>query len=131
MRFTVLPTGHQNEIPMQPNCGYLIEDQWDDWFQYSTMYDLYVVDSSSQTEYMGKVKIGQKNMGEKQRRPDLPQSFESLSSVFFSLGQDSHYYENIKNLGDVFREDILEALKDISYDLNLLKSANKEHVMKD
>ena len=130
MRFTVLPTGHQNEIPMQPNCGYLIEDQWDDWFQYSTMYDLYVVDSSSQTEYMGKVKIGQKNMGEKQRRPDLPQSFESLSSVFFSLGQDSHYYENIKNLGDVFREDILEALKDISYDLNLLKSANKEHVMK-
>lgn len=39
-----------------PNTGYLIEDQWDDWFQYSTMYDLYIVDSLSHQCYMGKQK---------------------------------------------------------------------------
>ena len=130
MRFAVLPTGSQNAILAQSGYGYLIEDQWDDWFQYSTMYDLYIVDSSSYVTYIGKVKIGQKNMGKTQRRPNLPQSFESLSNVFFSLGQDSHYYENIKILGDGFREEIFEALKDVSYDLSLLKSASKEHVMK-
>lgn len=128
MRFIVLPTG--SAITAQPKCGYLIEDQWDDWFQYSTMYDLHITDSSSHIKYMGKVKIGQKSMGEKQRRPNLPQNFESLSNIFFSLGQDSHYYENIKNLGSTFREEIFEALNDVSYNLSLLKSANKEHVMK-
>ena len=85
MRFAVLPTGSQNAILAQSGYGYLIEDQWDDWFQYSTMYDLYIVDSSSCVKYIGKVKIGQKNMGKTQRRPNLPQSFESLSNVFFSL----------------------------------------------
>ena len=49
-----------------PNTGYLIEDQWDDWFQYSTMYDLYIVDSLSHQCYMGKTKIGQKGMVEDQ-----------------------------------------------------------------
>lgn len=131
MHFAVLPTGSRGAIVAHPGCGYLIEDQWDDWFRYSTMYDLYIVDPSSHmdVEYMGKVKIGQKNMGDRQRRPDLPQNFEALSDEFFSLGQDSFYYENIKNLGDVLREEVLEVLNDVSYNLNLLKSAKREHVM--
>lgn len=98
-----------------PNTGYLIEDQWDDWFQYSTMYDLYIVDSLSHQCYMGKTKIGQKGMVEDQRRPALPESFSRLSEDFFSLGQDSYYYENIKNLGDVMRSEILAALNDIAF----------------
>lgn len=101
-----------------PNTGYLIEDQWDDWFQYSTMYDLYIVDSLSHQCYMGKTKIGQKGMVEDQRRPALPESFSRLSEDFFSLGQDSYYYENIKNLGDVMRSEILAALNDIAYNTN-------------
>ena len=60
-----------------PNTGYLIEDQWDDWFQYSTMYDLYIVDSLSHQCYMGKTKIGQKGMVEDQRRP-APVSYTHL-----------------------------------------------------
>lgn len=60
MIFKILATGKSSSITSTPNIGYLIEDQWDDWFQYSTMYDLYVVDSSSQKQYMGKVKIGQR-----------------------------------------------------------------------
>ena len=107
-----------------PNTGYLIEDQWDDWFQYSTMYDLYIVDSLSHQCYMGKTKIGQKGMVEDQRRPALPESFSRLSEDFFSLGQDSYYYENIKNLGDVMRSEILAALNDIAYNTNPFANAN-------
>lgn len=110
-----------------PNTGYLIEDQWDDWFQYSTMYDLYIVDSLSHQCYMGKTKIGQKGMVEDQRRPALPESFSRLSEDFFSLGQDSYYYENIKNLGDVMRSEILAALNDIAYNTMLYSSSSSDH----
>lgn len=68
-----------------PNTGYLIEDQWDDWFQYSTMYDLYIVDSLSHQCYMGKTKIGQKGMVEDQRRPALPESFPVCQKISFLL----------------------------------------------
>lgn len=92
------------------------------------MYDLYYVDSSSQKLYMGKVKIGQKNMTDGQRRRDLTLSFSILSDSFFSLGQDSYYYENIKNLGDAKREEILLSLNDIAHNRKLIKMAQKELV---
>lgn len=87
-----------------PNTGYLIEDQWDDWFQYSTMYDLYIVRLLISPMLHGKNKNRPKGYVEDQRRPALPESFSRLSEDFFSLGQDSYYYENIKNLGDVMQK---------------------------
>lgn len=130
MIFKILATGQSSAMTSTPNTGYLIEDQWDDWFQYSTMYDLYIVDSLSHQCYMGKTKIGQKGMVEDQRRPALPESFSRLSEDFFSLGQDSYYYENIKNLGDVMRSEILAALNDIAYNTKLIRTAQKETVTK-
>ena len=130
MIFKILATGKSDLISSDPNIGYLIEDQWDDWFQYSTMYDLYVVDLSFQKHYIGKVKIGQRGMGNEQRRPTLNESFSSLSKDFFSLGQDSYYYENIKNLGDGKRQEILTALNDIAYNTKLIRIAQKEPVTK-
>lgn len=130
MIFKILATGKSGLISSAPNIGYLIEDQWDDWFQYSTMYDLYVVDLASQKHYIGKVKIGQRGMGKEQRRPALAESFSSLSKDFFSLGQDSYYYENIKNLGDEKRQEILTSLNDIAYNTKLIRIAQKEPVTK-
>ena len=130
MIFKILATGKSSSITSTPNIAYLVEDQWDDWFQYSTMYDLYVVDSSSQKCYMGKVKIGQRGMGQGQRRPALSESFSHLSEDFFSLGQDSYYYENIKNLGDAKRKEILTSLNDIAYNTKLIRVAQKEPVTK-
>lgn len=127
MIFKIIATGQSSAMTSTPNTGYLIEDQWDDWFQYSTMYDLYIVDSLSHQCYMGKTKIGQKGMVEDQRRPALPESFSRLSEDFFSLGQDSYYYENIKNLGDVMRSEILAALNDIAYNTMLYSSSSSDH----
>lgn len=130
MIFKILPTGREWKIALKPNTAYLVEDQWDDWFRYSTMYDLYVVDSGAENHYIGKVKIGQKGMSEKQRRPELPPSFLSLSDEFFSVGQDSYYYEKIKNLGNSYRMEILTALKDMAYNTKLIRAAQKEQVTK-
>lgn len=130
MRFKILGTGMESTISLKPNCGYLVEDKWDDWFQYSTMYDLYIVGADSKKTYMGKVKIGQKHMEKDQRRPALPEEFGFLTDDFFSLGQDSYYYENIKNLGEVLRVEIFEALNDLAYCTERLKDAQKEAVTK-
>ena len=130
MQFKILRTGEFNLIRSLPNTCYLLEDQWDDWFQYNTMYDLYIINSSLEKMYIGKVKIGQYAMNEGQRRPDLPHSFHSLSTQFFSLGQDSYYYENIKNLGDDYREELLKSLNDIAFNTSLIAAAKKENVTK-
>ena len=108
----------------------LQEDNWDDWFTYSTMYDLYFFDQSRHRIYLGKVKIGQVGMIEGQRRPELPLQFSALSNDFFSLGQESRYYENIKSLGEVIRDELLNSLNDIAFNLSILKLSLKESVTK-
>lgn len=45
------------------SCAYLREDNWDDWFQFSTMYDLIVFDGTGNRYELGAVKIGQLNGG--------------------------------------------------------------------
>lgn len=107
----------------------MIEDQWDDWFEYNTMYDLWIVDENLNKKYIGKIKIGQFNM-EGKVRANIPKKFEYLSSEFFSLGQDSYYYENIKNLNISVRENIFKNLNDIAFDKNLLKKSYAENVTK-
>ncbi len=101
----------------------LEEDNWDDWYEYSTMYSLYFIEKGK-SEYIGKLKIGQFNMHKNQRRPKLPKKFESLKDEFFSLGQDITYYQELNLLGEDTRFEILNALQDISllpqvYDLAL------------
>lgn len=109
----------------------LTPDSWDDWFAYSTLYNVAYYDSDGSKKYIGAVKIGQYNMETDQRRPILPESFESLpKDGFFSVGQDVSYYESINECGDSFRHLILQALNDIAYDPNLLDKSLNENVTK-
>ena len=93
--------------------GYLIEDDWDDWFKYSTVYYLWICDDQGVKHSIGSVKIGQFNMEEGQRRADIPSVFHQLNEQFFSLGQGSDYYENISNLEGELSSKILHSLCDI------------------
>ncbi|MFJ5819847.1 AAA family ATPase [Streptomyces sp. NPDC093108] len=127
MRFIVLPAGAQPP-PGRTSCAYLVTDNWDDWFQYSTQYDLTYRDSDGDTHSIGQIKIGQFGMGKDQRRPDLPRTFEELDSQFFSLGQDDSYYLNLKALGADVRDDILRALRDVALDGELFSRSLAEHV---
>ncbi|WP_088227388.1 AAA family ATPase [Desulfosporosinus sp. FKB] len=119
------------EVMKSPHFqAYLIEDKWDDWFEFSTLYSLVFVDRDGEIHYLGGVKIGQFNMSKGQRRPLLPEEFDGLDQNFFSLGQDASYYEELNDLGDEIRDRLLTALNDISIDDELLQRAIGERVTK-
>lgn len=83
---------------------YLVNNNWDDWFEFETQYIAYYKHSS-----IGGVKIARRNQTE--RRAELPNKFKQLPDNFFSLGTGDYYYSTLKNFDE--REDILKALNDI------------------
>lgn len=88
---------------------YLIEDNWNDWYKYCTLYQVYFG-----TDYIGNLKIGSYQL--KDRRPDLPDTFSELSEDFFSLGQSEGYYIELNEKLPFLRSKILNALRDIAFD---------------
>lgn len=118
-----IPEGTRSKI-------FLIEDNWDDWFTYNTLYSLYFCDENGDKSFIGGVKIGQFGMIKDQRRAHIPVEFEQLGEEFFSLGQDDSYYENLNKLGQEFREQVLSGLHDVTLDRDLLMRALEEDVMK-
>lgn len=112
------------------NCVVLEKDDWDDWFRFETKYYAYYFDDTGERIDLGGVKIGQVNMKEGQRTASIPSKFYELSEDYFSLGQSDYYYENIKNLGDQVRQDILNGLNDVAYDLTRFKNIKNLDVTK-
>lgn len=108
--------------------AYLLEDAWDDWFKYSTQYFLFYIDSNGVKNDIGAVKIGQLNMSEGQRRPNLPTEFRQLEGAFFSIGQDESYYEELKRLGPSTRDEILLGLRDFARDISIYDNVKNEAV---
>lgn len=106
----------------------LYPSNWDDWFKFSTLYSIYYFRDDEESVQIGSIKIGQKNMSSDQRRPELPEFFETLEDVFFSLGQDVSYYERLNQLGIDFRDEVLNALNDIALNEEIYKESLKENV---
>jgi len=125
--FKVLP--HGTRVPAQAaDKAFLLTDNWDDWFKYSTLYTLVVFDEDGEQHVIGGVKIGQFNMADDQRRPAIPEDFDQLDERFFSLGQDDSYYGDLNKLGAGTRDRALSALRDVSLDQTLFERALKEKV---
>ena len=125
MRFFVLPTA------TYPRAGdasgiYLTSDDWNDYWDFETLYHATFVSDEGHLIPIGATKIGQFEM--KTTKPTLPQDFEQLGDSFFSLGQDEAFYENLTVTGEVFREQVLIALRDIAYDIELYDRAKSEEV---
>ncbi|MDA9435687.1 ATP-dependent nuclease [Bradyrhizobium sp. CCBAU 51627] len=127
MRFQVIPNGNRTPTEGQ-DVGYLWTDNWDDWFEFSTLYVLTYFDGEGVKHDIGGVKIGQFDMAAKQRRPNLPAQFPRLGPAFFSLGQDSDYYEAIKKLDADIASELLASLNDIVADEELYQRAREEKV---
>jgi len=127
MKFHVL--SNSSAIPQGNGpVAYLLEDNWNDWFRYKTLYSLWVADAAGERHQIGGVKIGEFSMPQDRARPDLPKTFTALDSRFFSLGQDDSYYENLNQLGADIREVVLRGLRDVAVDLELFERALKEEV---
>ena len=86
--------------PYDTNTVYLINDKWDDWFEFETVYTVKYRDF-----YVGSIKIGK--VGQTERRASLPETFSALSPDYFSIGTSVDYYANIKNKFDSERIDLL------------------------
>lgn len=127
MYFHVLPVGAK-PYAQRRNCAYLLTDNWDDWFKFSTLYNLVIFDEVGNEYAIGGVKIGQFAMAEDQRRPNLPEQFDGLDDRFFSLGQDDTYYDALNALGSGVRERVLGALRDVALDLILFERVLAEKV---
>jgi len=97
--------------------AYLVNDNWDDWFKFATLYVLIYVDTNGEHHSIGGVKIGQFDMAPAQRRAALDDTFDSLDDRFFSLGQDDSYYEALNSRGPRIRDRILSGLRDVAADL--------------
>lgn len=104
----------------------LVADNWNDFFEYQTLYDLTVFDKDGKKFNLGAVKIGQFKMT--QRRPSLPESFERLEEEFFSLGQDDSYYEMLSTLPHELMAEILLALRDVVADPHLWEKVKNQDV---
>lgn len=122
MRFKVADKIDKNE---KGRVIYLLNDQWDDWFTYETLFQVVYCNYGDQ-ERIGSVKIGKKNQSE--RRPELPKEFTELGEEFFSLGVNENYYERLKK--HRFRSLMLKALNDIAYDLELFEEVKGYDVTK-
>jgi ABC-type transport system involved in cytochrome c biogenesis ATPase subunit len=125
MIFKVLPNG---KAPRKNDIAgvYLTQDNWDDWFRWKTMYFMRHLDSSGNVSPIGFVKIGE--FGLEGGRPSLDDEFELLTDNCFSLGQTDGYYASLSELGDVVRDDVLDAMNDIAADTSLFNLALREDV---
>lgn len=127
MKFIVIP--NSGRLPKkEKNIVVLFVDGWDDWFKYSTMYNVFYYDGDGERHRIGEVKIGQFDMERGQRSAEIPDEFESLDDRFFSIGQDDSYYEELNNQGTDFRTAYLEAMRDMARDAELFDRAKEEDV---
>jgi predicted ATPase len=120
----------ENENP-DDDTVYLIKDNWNDWFDYKTMFKL-IYKKQDRTSYIGEIKIGEFGMEPDESgyvSPDIPNSFKVLGAQFFSLGQDVTYYKNLNELGEDLRFEILAKLKDVALNNSLFEKTLNEGVM--
>ncbi len=135
MAFHILASGEGLPADRAGQC-FLIEDGWDDWFSFRTMFTLVVFDATGQRVTPGSVKIGERGLrpargvdaGPGDRAPGLPRRFEQLDEQFFSLGQDENYYETLASLQGGLGTAILVALRDCANDLELFEAIIEEPV---
>lgn len=129
MKFKVLPVS-SNVKYEQAGSIYLVVDNWNDWWEFRVLYQLFYKDERDEVIYIGSVKIGEFDMVQGQDRVNIPLEFDSLGQKFFSIGQDKYYYQNLNRMGDVFRDELLQRLNDISLNLVLFEKCTSEWVTK-
>jgi predicted ATPase len=137
MDFRLNTTGHL--VHGLKRCCLLTPNNWDDWFEFETVFYLEIYDEGGQGHKAGLVKIGERGLKgarrsptgrqEGYRFPSVPQfSHTELPPNLFSLGQDETYYETLNQLPETLRVEILRGMRDIAFDLTLFDQVEGESV---
>jgi len=128
MKFKVIP--NESHFPSEGcDIAYLWSDNWNDYWEFQTLYVLKYFDEDGKEYDLGGVKIGQFDWQKGQSRPQLPNQFKTLDERFFSLGQDADYYEKLRKIGSELAYEVLSALNDIAADKALFLRAKNERVV--
>ncbi len=109
--------------------AYLVWDNWND-YSYRTLFGLVYMDADSKKNNIGSIKIGFYGQKEIETKLSVGDTFESLGSEYFSLGQSDSYYEALNELGESVRDELLKALNDIAKFPDIYEKAIHENVTK-
>lgn len=105
---------------------------WDDWNDYSyyTVFGLKYIDHNGSKKTIGSVRIAyfDQKTGPSEKKLSIGDSFPKLDDNYFSLGTDDSYYENLNELGDNIRDEILQGLRDIAKHEDIYERAINEDV---
>jgi predicted ATPase len=128
VRIHVGDMANRPEAFTSPAGAILLPNNWDD-FGFRTSYDLFFKETYDSTiRLLGRVKIGCVD----QEPGGHPLSEGELTdldpTVFFSVGQDDTYYDNIRALGPAKRQALLTALCDIAFDIRIANNAWRHEV---
>lgn len=111
------------------NTAYLFVDYWND-YSFVTMFYLTVFDGAEKEHRIGNVKIAFKGQTTSHSTHEtLGNGFSLLGDQYFSLGTDAEYYKNMHKLDPGLKNHILDALEDIVYKPNRIKSIEDEAVL--
>lgn len=127
MKFRVY--GRNEFMRYERDTVYLRYDNWDD-YGFKTMFGARYIDEHGNEHSLGAVQIGMVNMDAGKTFDHIPKSFITIPEQFFSLGQAEDYYENIAKLGDEKRKQILVAMQDVAYNLEIFNKYEEERVMR-
>lgn len=125
MSLTFIISSTEKHANQPSNIAYLEKDNWDD-FGFKTLFFLTVYDEEGQKHKIGNVKIG--SVGQTEGYTNIePQQFKALPENYFSLGQDSDYYQKIiERLSSQTMDSLLKGLGDVAYDNERFQIADKE-----
>ncbi len=120
-------------MPSVANSTLFLEpDNWDD-YRHKTLFSLYLFDEKGQMHELGNTKIGYISQPEGWTVERIPESFFELSTSFFSLGQDADFYRAVfKACSETAFSiaDILEPLRDVSFNAENLRVAEQHNVFR-
>jgi len=125
-----LVTNRFGNVP--PNTTNTVILTWDDWNDYSyfTLFGIEFINNEGERTKLGSVRIAyfgqQKGIAGKILK--INDQFEKLQDNYFSLGTEDTYYEDLNNLGDEIRDQILSGLNDIAFNSNIYEKAIEEEV---
>lgn len=99
-------------------------DNWDDWFEFETTYNLFYFDKDGTRHHLGGIKVGEASQAD--RRAKLPREFTQLPDKFFSIGLTEDFYRTLHEFG--VSEDVLRPLNDMAYNLDIYHKYQNERV---
>lgn len=109
----VVVTGPEPSPPPPGAYFALHHNNWNDWWEWETLYSVIYHDSQRKHHVIGATKIAAMPSKMQGKQPDLPRNFDRLDDEFFSLGQDESFYTDLLALPDGAGIQFLSAINDV------------------